>query len=150
MIHRIIHRDICQPYEDVIFHQCNCLGGVWGAGVAKALKAAYPEAYAADVAAHVGGKAFLGNFSFAYSNGKTVYNIYGQQNVGYGKQTDEDALLEGLKAALSHNEDRVFGGSSYAMPWRIGAGLGGGDFLKITEGILNIFEGKSLTFYRWP
>ena len=64
---------------DVIIHGCNCFGTM-GAGIAKTIKAEFPEAYKADLATEKGDKSKLGTYSTAKvtKNGHviTVVNAY--------------------------------------------------------------------------
>lgn len=109
---------------DVIVHGCNCQR-VFGAGVARAIREAFPEAYAEDLKTPLGpGK--LGGYSFAViplSNGAvTVVNAYTQNSVGFGLQVDYSALA---RVFSKINED--FDGLRIGYP-KIGSGLGGGDW----------------------
>ena len=49
---------------DVIVHGCNCMCAM-GAGIAKGIKATFPEAYAADCATPRGAREKLGTISTA-------------------------------------------------------------------------------------
>ena len=70
---------------DVIIHGCNCFCTM-GAGIAKSIKAAFPEAYKADMETLKGDKEKLGNFSAANikRNGQeiTIVNAYTQYHYG--------------------------------------------------------------------
>ena len=70
---------------DVIIHGCNCFCTM-GAGIAKSIKTAFPEAYKADLETLKGDKEKLGNFSAANikRNGQeiTIVNAYTQYHYG--------------------------------------------------------------------
>ena len=81
---------------DVIIHGCNCFCTM-GAGIAKSIKAAFPEAYKADMETLKGDKEKLGNFSAANikRNGQeiTIVNAYTQYHYGgTGIKVDYSAI----------------------------------------------------------
>ncbi len=120
---------------DVLVHGCNCYHTM-GAGVAKDIKATFPQAYEADLKTKKGDKYKLGTYSSAegeiVKNGKpwpiTIVNAYTQ--FGFGtekKQVDYEAVRKVFKQI---NKD--FAGKTIAFP-RIGAGLAGGCWLTIAN-----------------
>src|SRR5689334_9617820 len=81
---------------DVIVHGCNCQC-VMGAGIALAIRNAFPEAYAADAATTKGDRGKLGSISFAKvvrdGHGITVVNGYTQFHWrGAGVLADYEAI----------------------------------------------------------
>ena len=81
---------------DVIIHGCNCFCTM-GAGIAKSIKTAFPEAYKADLETLKGDKEKLGNFSAANikRNGQeiTIVNAYTQYHYGGpGIKVDYNAI----------------------------------------------------------
>ena len=81
---------------DVIVHGCNCFNTM-GAGVAKAIRTKFPQAYAADIATTRGDRFKLGNYSQSEAcvNGRklTIVNAYTQFDYGGSKRNvDYDAL----------------------------------------------------------
>ena len=133
-----------------IGHQCNCFH-TFGAGIAKTIKEAYPQAYAADKETKYGDRAKLGTFSharvqFVDKPDNLIYNIYGQYEYGSPtkRHTSYDALYDGVNAMRSHaleNDIELLG-----LPQNMGCRLGGGNW-NIVEAILReIFAGdKSLS-----
>lgn len=92
-----------------IAHQANCFNTM-GSGVAKAIRAQWPEVYEADCQTVKGDREKLGTLSWCpvITDGRRkdghgpVFNLYGQYDFGYdGKQyTDLDAL-ESAMAQMS-------------------------------------------------
>lgn len=140
---KTINQDILNlptPDKDeinLILHQTNCLG-VAG-GLAGAIFKKYPEAF------EVYKKEFrLGNFSrwTNENDNLSIVNLNGQQNIG-GAATNYNALAFALGMLATQIEIEWISGMYYAyniyIPYKIGCGLGGGDWNKVQE-ILNMFE----------
>ena len=111
---------------EVIAHGCNCQCEM-GAGIAKTIKLAFPEAYAADLRTEKGSRAKLGTCSCAEcmtpSGAVTVVNAYTQFHWrGSGVKADYNAIRACMRWLGQH-----FGGKRIGLP-RIGAGLAGGDW----------------------
>jgi O-acetyl-ADP-ribose deacetylase (regulator of RNase III) len=116
-----------QPNRCVMVQQVNCQGKM-GSGLAKAIRNKYPMVYDHYRAEYELGLLELGYTSYIeVEPNKFVANICGQEFYGYdGKcYTDYDALRSGLEdvkmMAEALNVDVV-------IPYRIGCGLGGGDW----------------------
>lgn len=120
----------------VICHQANCFTTM-GSGIARQIKARYPQAFQADIDFHVvsGSRDRLGRHSFAFvdDNKRIIANLYGQHRYGKDKKhTEEDKLKQALHGFLfklsvfhgKHPEFRI----KIGMPMYIGCGLGGGDW----------------------
>jgi O-acetyl-ADP-ribose deacetylase (regulator of RNase III) len=111
---------------DVIGHGCNCFLNM-GAGIAKAIRQAFPEAYSADWTTRRGDKKKLGTSSFVDYGNLVVLNLYTQFDYGPGLRADYSAIREcmvGIKKRYS--------GKRIGLPM-IGAGLAGGDWNKISQ-----------------
>jgi O-acetyl-ADP-ribose deacetylase (regulator of RNase III) len=111
---------------DVIIHGCNCQHTM-GAGFAKAIKSAFPEAYEADLRTSKGDRNKMGTISTATverNNHKvTIVNGYTQFHwQGSGVLVDYNALRSVLREVKSH-----FSGKRIGYP-KIGAGLAGGNW----------------------
>lgn len=111
---------------DVIVHGCNCQCTM-GAGIAKAIKATFPEAFAADVETAKGDRKKLGSISFATvtRNGHqiTVVNAYTQFHWrGRGIKADYEAIR-----SVMSKVKQSFGNQKVGYP-RIGAGLAKGEW----------------------
>ncbi|WP_316347413.1 macro domain-containing protein [Desulfuromonas acetoxidans] len=131
---------------DVIIHGCNCYCTM-GAGIAKAVKTQFPEAYAVDCETEKGSKNKLGTYSSASvtreGHSITIVNGYTQHHYrrvgGKGINADYDAIRAVFKA-VRHD----FSGKTIGYP-RIGAGLAGGDWTIIADIINEELEGENHT-----
>lgn len=124
---------------DVIVHGCNCFHTM-GAGIAKAIKSEFPEAFEADKAAPRGDKSKLGTTSSCQivrnSHQITVVNAYTQfQWRGRGRKADYHAI-ESCFALVA----KSFPKSRIGYPL-IGAGLAGGDWEVISGLIEKTLQG---------
>jgi O-acetyl-ADP-ribose deacetylase (regulator of RNase III) len=135
---QILHGDLIKLASirtfDVIAHGCNCYCTM-GAGIAYAIKRAFPEAYEADIQTIKGDKNKLGTCSFAtiYRNSQSfiVVNAYTQFDYrGKGVKVDYDAVRACMRWIQTN-----FGTAHIGMP-KIGAGLAGGDW-SIIRNIIN-------------
>ena len=111
---------------DVIIHGCNCQCTM-GAGIAKSIKAEFPEAFDADLATAKGSRDKLGSLSKAIveRSGRklTVVNAYTQFHWrGRGTLTDYDAIRKVMRLIKIESTGQRIG-----YP-KIGAGLAGGDW----------------------
>ena len=75
-----------------------------------------------------------------------VVNIFGQVVYGRsgGPYTDMGALKSAFTAIASHSAP----GDTIAMPYRIGCGLGGGDWGKVMDLLTECFKDRHLTLYK--
>ena len=111
---------------DVIIHGCNCQCTM-GAGIAKAIRSQFPEAFDADLKTAKGDRNKLGTISFATvlrdQHEITVVNGYTQFHWrGSGIKADYDAI----RSVMGHVK-REFGDRRIGYP-KIGAGLAKGDW----------------------
>lgn len=117
--------NILSSTADVICHQVNCKG-VMGAGLAKQIKAKYPELFTQykSMCAEYG-YMLLGDVFLYKAEGQFVANLFAQNGFGRDKRyTDYNAFrncLKSLKKVVS--EDK-----KVAFPYNIGCGLAGGDW----------------------
>ncbi len=116
---------------DVIVHGCNCFCSM-GAGIAQTIQQEFPEALAADMQTTSGDKEKLGNFSSATVTrfGHTITIINGYTQFAYhGRQVLVDyKAITRLFARLK----KTYPGKRFGYP-KIGAGLAGGNWTKISE-----------------
>lgn len=137
----IIHKDpsnICNVTEGVIVHGCNAQG-VMGSGVAKQLRAKYPDIfyrYLEHLNDHLDQDINpLGTVCFVgVRPGLTIANAITQEYYGRTgeKYVSYKALQSCLEEVANCYDDIIH------IPYLIGAGLGGGD----VEKILRIIEAK--------
>jgi O-acetyl-ADP-ribose deacetylase (regulator of RNase III) len=128
---------------DVIVHGCNCFCTM-GAGIAKAIRHHFPEAYAADLATSCGDRNKLGSYSAAtlIREGRelTVVNAYSQYHFhGTGVLVDYQAVRR-VFAAIAGD----FCGKRIGYP-KIGAGLAGGDWAVLATIINEELAGEDHT-----
>lgn len=82
----------------VIAHQANCFNTM-GSGIAKQIRAEFPEAYEADCATVKGDASKLGGLTMCINNFGIIFNLYGQYNYGADPMqvyTKIDSLEEAL------------------------------------------------------
>ncbi len=132
---------------DIIIHGCNCFCTM-GAGIAKAIKSEFPEAFKADQITEKGDKSKLGIFTQATTTRSghpiTVINAYTQFNYrGKGIKADYDAIRKIFKKLKSE-----FPGKRFGFPL-IGAGLAGGDWKVISEIISEELQGENYTLVKF-
>lgn len=133
----IVDGDLLEAKEDIIAHQVNCKG-VMGSGVAKQIKEKWPqayEAYAFECAeVYYDPDLLLGEVVYCDAigrNGKKtgieIAHMFGQD--GYGREKKPYTIYRELRCAMENVADYAnYSGKSVAMPYKIGCGLGGGDW----------------------
>lgn len=135
---KYIKGDIFLGEDPVIVHGCNCLH-TFGAGIALQVLRLYPGAFAADKTTGYKDEGKLGTYSFwtgknyyDWQKPITIVNAYTQfYPNAHLKPFDYNAF----ERVLPLIRDRW---GSVAMP-KIGAGLAGGDWIKIEEMINSCF-----------
>jgi O-acetyl-ADP-ribose deacetylase (regulator of RNase III) len=132
---------------EVIIHGCNCQCAM-GAGIAKAIKQAFPEAYNADKATAKGSRTKLGSLStVAVERGQckfTIVNAYTQFHWrGSGVLVDYPALRSVMRQVKA-----TFPGRTIAYPM-IGAGLARGDWSIIASIIDEELSGEDHTLVEY-
>lgn len=129
---------------DVVVHGCNCFHTM-GAGIARTVRAVWPEAYEADCQTIKGDQSKLGTCSEATVENNvggqlTIVNAYTQ--FGYSTAIppfDYEAFEHCMKQVVNKYHDKRIG-----LP-QIGAGLAGGDWAQIVAIIERIAENKDVT-----
>lgn len=132
---------------NVIIHGCNCFCTM-GAGIARAIKTEFPEAYTADTATKKGDRDKLGRFSSTTvtrdGHSITVVNAYTQYHYrGSGNKANYPAIASVMKAIKA-----AFPGKRIGYPL-IGAGLAGGDWSIIAPLIDRALVGEDHTLVRF-
>ena len=131
---------------DVILHGCNCWCEM-GAGIAKAIRHNFPEAYRADLETTPGDPGKLGSCSVGSSSVEggelDVVNAYIQFN--YSKQHDDEVLVDydAVRSCMRWIKKR-YSGRGIGLP-KIGAGLAGGDWNRISRIIDEELDGEAVT-----
>jgi len=132
---------------DLIVHGCNCFCTM-GAGIAKGIKNEFPEAFDADQTTSKGLKEKLGTCSFAKINRGRIHiivvNAYTQFDYrGPGIKVDYDAVRSCMKWIKEN-----FEGEKIGLP-KIGAGLAGGDWERISDIIDEELAGEDITLVEY-
>ena len=123
---QIIDGDLFQTHAKYICHQVNCQARM-GSGVAKQVRAKYPEVYNAYVGFCNEERNVFGRTQFAQANdGKVIVNMFAQSNYGYDGKLYTDYTA--FQSCLKRIKLTVPAGETIAMPFKIGCGLGGGDW----------------------
>lgn len=134
----------CEGHFDVIVHGCNCFH-MMGSGIAKSIRAAFPEAFAADLETIRGYEGKLGHLSSSLvkRNGHhfVVVNAYTQFNGG--ANVDYDAVRSAM-----NDVKKCFAGQRIGYP-KIGAGIGGGDWGILSRIIDGALAGEDHTLVEW-
>lgn len=139
---KYVQGDLLKGSEDIIVHGCNCFNTM-GAGVAALIKKLYPGTYKEDCKTISGESTKLGTFT--HWNGKhaflnqdiTIVNAYTQYYYNAkSRPFDYDALTRVLPKIHEMFPEPL----TIAMP-KIGAGLAGGDWNRIS-GIIETSFGK--------
>jgi len=139
---KIIDGNLLDATEEYVCHQCNCLSR-GAAGVAAAIFSKWPET---NVYHRRGGSASkAGTIEIVHSptgekphviNMFSQYAPGGPQVEGYDSRADR---IHWFKQSLNNIIRQTESGASYAFPYKIGCGLGGGDWGAYID-ILKTFE----------
>ena len=115
----------------ILLHGCNAQG-VMGAGVAKAIRDRYPEAYKGYVKQYKTNGLKLGSIVWAdCPDGRLIGNCITQQF--YGRENKRYCSYGAIRECMRQaNLEGSWEGTLIAMP-RIGAGLAGGDWPTIAS-----------------
>ena len=129
----------CTEGDDIpiVCHQVNCMG-VMGAGLAKQIRFKHPQAYkmCLDRCGHdpipLGEAQFVSAIS---SDGYIIANLFGQYSYGTDRcHTDYDALRSAFQMVKN-----AFPRSPIRIPYKIGCGLGGGDWATVLTILQEVF-----------
>lgn len=128
--------------EGVICHQVNCMG-VMGAGLAKQIADKWPKVYGqyklhcqlSQKTVHI----------VHINHDLYVANLFGQFTYGRGKHTDYD-MLEHALFGLSKAFDKII---PIYIPYNMGCGLGGGEWVVVLGLIESILGCHNVTIVRY-
>jgi O-acetyl-ADP-ribose deacetylase (regulator of RNase III) len=157
---KIVKGDLLEAFDrqevNFIAHCCN-MQNVMGAGIARSIKERYPSAFEADKEWYDKRivKGFKEpQFSFCRLRGTTkhIFNLYGQNSYGVGYRQ----LDYGLFARALFDWDRLIrnypitqeGDLEIGLPYGIGCGLAGGDWVVVHELIREILKNYNVTIYK--
>jgi O-acetyl-ADP-ribose deacetylase (regulator of RNase III) len=143
----IIHGDLFTTDCEIIAHSVNCQG-VMGKGIAFQLKQKYHKAfdsytklcYNAPVKSNL-----LGSIQAIRCNEKIIVNMFTQDRYGCDRRyTDYNAMHSCFKQLTEIRKPH----QKIAMPYRLGCGLGGGDWNRVYNLMVDFFSGGELVLYR--
>lgn len=131
---KVVQQDMLALKEGILFHQVNC-EGVMGSGIALALAKKFPgleEEYQRFCREHAGGKTpnLLGKvFVFQVSPNLYVANVFGQSfAVRRARPTNYEAVATAFENFLAECDRLIPVSWPYYLPYKMGCGLGGGDW----------------------
>jgi O-acetyl-ADP-ribose deacetylase (regulator of RNase III) len=130
----------------VIIHQANCQCTM-GSGIAKDIKARFPEAYVADCLTAEGDSSKLGRASTSaiatasqpkYPNLRFIVNLYGQDKYGLDvRHTNYEALAVGFERIRDWAKKNGF--TVLSVPHRLGCNRAGGDWRVVYAILESVF-----------
>lgn len=134
----------CSLFEapiEVLAHGCNCFNTM-GAGLARSIAERFPEVEKEDSLTKSGDRKKLGTIAFVRvldesSKIKYIVNMYTQFNYGCGeRQINYEAMYRCLESLKSKNNPKM----RIGLPFKIGCGLGGGDWNIVKAMIYSVFQ----------
>lgn len=146
MIH-IVNGNLLQSDCNIIIQQSNCFANV-NAGIAKQIATKYPITLKADEQYHIPVKdrRRLGGFSSAKVAENQIYiNMYSQFSPR--SQTDYKAFEKSLNNILTCLNNKKMKNVKIGMPYKIGCGLGGGNWNHIKKLVEKISSEQNLDVY---
>lgn len=145
---KIIKGNLLDATENLICHQVNCKG-VMGSGVARVLRDKYPDIFPFyKLLCDSYGSKLLGQIQKVFiDDNKYIVNMFGEDTYGkIGLHTNYGQLEIALKQLYTYAKNK---GYTVAMPYKIGCGLGGGDWDGVVYPMLEtIFTDINLTLYK--
>lgn len=127
-MNKIIERDILNITNGLVLHQVNCQK-VCGAGLAKKIADKYP--YWKFIYKQCNKS--VGDIHFVnITDNLKIVNLYAQDNYGKGLQTDYSALKTCF-GKFMENYYLWYYPQPFYLPYKIGCGLGGGDWSIVSE-----------------
>ena len=140
----IVQGNILEATEDIIAHQVNCMGVAGGLAGEIFLK--YPEAgdkyYSKITGSEIRGN-MLGDAQLIECEGKQICNLFGQFYPG--ADTRYEALNKSLLSLGNYARENNL---TVALPYKLGCGIGGGDWDKVQNFIKWSLTGVEYTIYK--
>lgn len=140
----IVQGNILEATEDIIAHQVNCMG-VAG-GLAGEIFRKYPEAgdkYNSKVTASETIGSMLGDAQLVDCGDKQICNLFGQFYPG--ADTRYEALNKSLLRLGKYARENNL---TVALPYKLGCGIGGGDWDKVQNFIKWSLTGVQYKIYQ--
>ena len=141
-----INKDILTVDKGVICHFCNCLGAF--GGLAGAIGRKWPsvkESYLKSIRDNENKTHnLLGTIDITRVDALPFYvvNAFTQYDFGPGRKTEYSAVKSALKSLRQHAS-----GLDIYLPYKVGCGLGGGDWEIVLKIINEVFENYNKTVY---
>lgn len=136
--------NLLEATEDIIVHQVNCLG--LAGGLAGDLFEKYPKAehgYKKFINKYKMAKNILGTAQLIECGDKHICNLFGQYFPG--ADTRYEALNMGL---MRLGEYATENNLTVALPYKLGCGIGGGDWEKVQMFIQYALSGVEYKIYK--
>lgn len=131
---------------EAIAHQANCMNTM-GSGVAKALRAEWPQVYEADCQTVKGDIDKLGSLSMTICEHGPIFNLYGQYDYGREKGVIY-TRLDALDKALGVMRLFVDAGEHKSVGFpKLGTDRGGAKWVDVEALIVKHFAGIEVTIY---
>lgn len=139
--------DLLKLAEQGMFHcivqGCNCWNTM-GSGIAKQIRARYPEAYAVDQKTIAGDRKKLGTFTVMLGKQFNIINAYTQYNFNTGGQRLDVFEYDAFQQILDKLVEE-YPGCNFGFPL-IGCGLAGGDKTRIIRMLEQFAEKIEATY----
>ena len=136
--------NVLHTSAELVAHQVNCKG-VMGAGLARQIRAQFPdvyEAYRRACNSVVRSSDLLGKVQVKHG----IVNLFAQDGYGTDRQyTDYKALELCLSKLASYMTEHHL--KTLALPYGMGCGLGGGNWNTVHEIIKRAFDNTDITVY---
>lgn len=141
---RYIVGDLLDSDCHVIAHQANCFS-IMGAGIAKQIANQLPGAAYRDSTDARPPRMRLGNFTRTLATKPAVYNLYGQLKPG--ANTNYLALEAALLMMMQDLDYLTLHQVKIGVPYKMGCGIGGGDWDKVLAILERVSTASSRTIY---
>lgn len=140
---KLLEGNILNSDCNIICQQVNCKG-VMGRGLALEIANRYPELKRQYIEiCHTNNRHLIGTvFYYAVNSRQYIANLFTQNNYGtQGVYTDYKALE---KAIIDIKNTCLMNSFSVALPYKIGCGLGGGNWDTVYSIIMEAFEDSNI------
>ena len=131
--------------RDIILQQVNCQG-VMGSGIAKQIISRYPDvftSYKKMCDEHKDNTSeLLGSVAYFITPNYLIANCFAQDTYGRGERHTSYAALRKCFCEIASNK-----GCNIGIPYRIGCGLGGGNWDVVIDMIHDVFRNMDVKIY---
>lgn len=131
--------------RDIILQQVNCQGAM-NSGIARQIRNRYPDvftSYKKMCDEHKDNTSeLLGSVDYFIAPDYLIANCFGQDRYGREKRHTSYAALRECFSKIAENEECRIG-----IPYKIGCGLGGGDWEIVSHIISDVFKNMDVKIY---